>query len=87
MCSLPIEFANFVFPVFAEDIPHIVDATLTWLTNDWVSVGLEKVPSLPELQQEVLLIGLYRKFDTLRGSGRSIGMLRIHSCSNDGFRV
>jgi hypothetical protein len=50
--------------VFAEDIPHIVDATLTWLTNDWVSVGLEKVPSLPELQQEVLLMGLYRKFDT-----------------------
>ncbi len=50
--------------MFAEDIPHIVDATLTWLTNDWVSVGLEKVPSLPELQQEVLLIGLYRKFDT-----------------------
>jgi hypothetical protein len=42
--------------VFAEDIPHIVDATLTWLTNDWVSVGLEKVPSLPELQQEVLLM-------------------------------
>lgn len=54
----------FLFPVFAEDIPHIVDATLTWLTNDWVSIGLEKVPSLPELQQEVLLMGLYRKFET-----------------------
>jgi hypothetical protein len=53
-----------------EDIPHIVDATLTWLTNDWVSVGLEKVPSLPELQQETdynasgIASNVYRLLDT-----------------------
>jgi hypothetical protein len=53
-----------------EDIPHIVDATLTWLTNDWVSVGLEKVPSLQEPQQETdynasgTASNVYRLLDT-----------------------